>query len=186
MDCSSHRVCSICKAAGDKLKFGFDEWNKSDAVRTCKKCVPKRCGKCRMMKKKGLFENSQWALCDGEAVCRDCSRRRCGECDQLKTKGEFTIDMWELADGSAVAKCKACSRKPGMWTCQRCCRQKPQIDFTKVIAKHHGRSLGSLKQKSKRCNECLERFEEEMAAQARRSYEQVQKRARLDPRLIHP
>jgi hypothetical protein len=147
--------------------------------RKCKECVPRRCCRCRKAKVKSAYSKAQWLLVEGIAVCVDCDRRRCSKCNKEKGFKDFTPNMWDVASGTAGAQCRTCTygaRTAGMWTCiNKSCRlKKPKIEFSKAIAKYGECVAGT----SRRCDDCVDRFDAELERQSQRNCEQVQKRAR--------
>ena len=179
LECSEGRRCSSCDTRGGADKFPAKEWDKADGIRKCKECVPKRCPRCRKAKVKSAYSTAQWRLIEGKAVCVDCDRKRCGKCNKEKGFKEFTPHMWELADGGAAVHCKKCThgeRTKGMWTCvnKNCQMKKPKAEFGKAIAKY-GESVAGT---SRRCDDCVSKFEAELEAQSQKTLERVQKKPR--------
>ena len=178
--CSGDMRCSTCPLRGDASKFSPEEWRKPDGDRRCKDCVPARCAACHAEKVKSAYHRLQWKLGDGERVCADCERKRCGQCSKLKLRKDFDLRVWDLVDGSPNFACRACTTQRkgmgnrGMWTCRnkRCQKKyKPMEEFSLCRLKHGNAVKGN----SKVCDECIRRREEEEAAMARKSAEQVTK-----------
>jgi len=179
--CSGDRKCSTCDLRDGMHKFTADEWKKPDGERRCKACMPKRCCKCKKAKTRASYSNVQWRLDEGVAVCLDCDRKRCGRCNKEKKYTDFEPSNWELADGSAEYCCKECTRGQrtfGMWMCRnrRCRKQKPIAEFSMAVDKHGENIKGN----SRICNDCTRRRQEEEANMSKKSFEQVQKKPRIE------
>ena len=134
-----------------------------------------------------LYSTEQWDLRDGDAsrLCYDCNRKQCSKCFQPKGQREFDHKTWKLQDKNPDRLCSECmngAKQAGMWRCKnkKCKKRKPVSDFSIVIGRYGGPDSKSLKNNSRRCDECVQRFEEEQAELSKRSAAHVQKRRRSD------
>ena len=57
--CSGHKSCSGCSARNGIAIFSSEEWKKTDGMRKCKECVPKRCRNCRKGKVNSQYSKPQ-------------------------------------------------------------------------------------------------------------------------------
>ena len=118
-------------------------------------------------------------MAEGDAVCYDCDRKRCSQRDKLKGRKDYDARSSDLPHGSLQLICRECmvgKRTRGMWTCRNkaCRQQKPIAEFSMAIERQGPKVAGD----SRRCNACVQKHDDEMREQNRRSAQLVQKRDR--------
>ena len=182
IECMATRSCARCGQQRGKAKFATEEWGNTDAFRTCRDCAPKRCCVCHKARGSRYFDRANWALEEGVAKCHDCDRKRCASCSKLKGHMHFTATMWQVDDGSPQLVCLECSRgvrQRGFWTCcsRLCQTKKPHAAFSKAIQKHGG-DANKVPMKTRVCDACHERREQEHMEQQRHNLKFVQKAPR--------
>ena len=146
-------------------------------------CTPKKCaGHCKKPLKRDAYHKDQWKLPEGVAKCTNCHTKRCWECSKLKKQDAFADRVWRMSETSSDFRCQLCLRgapKWGMWRCvAKRCAHLPARDLSNFsICIERAKQAGKAKvpNGSRRCDNCVRKFEEEMREQAKRSHSQVQK-----------
>ena len=147
-----------------------------------KKCA----GHCKKLLKRNAYHKDQWKLAEGVAKCTTCHTKRCWECGKLKQQDAFADRVWRMSETSSAFRCQLCLRgapKWGMWRCaaKRCAHLPPRDLSSFSICIERAKQAGKAKVPtgSRRCDNCVRKFEEELQEQARRSHNQVQKPSKL-------
>ena len=95
--------------------------------------------------------------------------------------------IWNLPEACPELVCTSCRsgpRKEGMWTCvaQRCRQKKPQSEFSIAIARAKQKRQPQVPTGSRRCDDCVKAYEEELREQSSRTHREVQ----LPSGIAHP
>ena len=135
IQCGKERRCNDCGRTAQRHHFSLEEWEKPDARRKCRDCIPQQCPKCRKSKTKAGFSKEQWKLPVSVGVCTACDTRRCTNCNKEKGCKAFLKEIGSLPADHRVAMCKVCTDRgsqKGQWRCivSVCRQQYPKEDFT--------------------------------------------------------
>ena len=128
------------------------------------------------------YHKDQWKLPEGVAKCTNCHTKPCWKCGKLKKQDAFNANVRRMSDTTPDFQCLLClrgARQKGLWSCvaKRCAHLPPRDLSCFTIAIQRAEQAGKAKVPtgSRRCDDCVRKFEEELREQAQRSHSQVQK-----------
>ena len=152
--------------------------------RTCIACAEKRqCrGRCGEWLEENKFTPFEWKHAgkpnDTRGRCRECSQRNrerkpCSVCKKRLLREQFaSTDQWFSNDDERKCPdCRQSKAKHGYWACCNCKKEKPKLEFSKVLSKRDSQK----KRTTDRCNACVDEEEATSLRIARENCAFVQK-----------